>query len=80
MNPVSGGSPPNDRSRRMVMILREGDKYENLLWSELENRFSCQKVINKGMVIIQYILKYVSANPLEIDLADRIHPMCPIEE
>jgi hypothetical protein len=59
INPVSGGSPPNDRSMKGIIICSKGDWRITLFMLELNEIDFMWKITNSGIIISEYIKKYV---------------------
>jgi hypothetical protein len=81
MNPVNGGRPPKDR------IVKENimDKLIEFISicgiCENDNDFHVLSIINIGVIITEYIVKYVMGISAELVIVPPItHPICVIEE
>lgn len=81
INPVSGGNPPKDSKVRlnMIVIFREFMS----IWGicENDNDFHALSMINMGVMIAEYKMKYIiGISVILVINLPIIHPMWVIEE
>lgn len=80
INPVNGGIPLRDNNNNGIAICSRGEVFINLVIFDGAERFLIYMIRKSGMIIIEYIIKYVIDMRGLISNKPDIHPKWVIEE